>query len=510
MGKISAYERIQANIGADGTLPHDFTLEPKHTPNQIEFMPGARDGIGVFHINAGSEEKLAKKVVNLLKKYFITANTRYISQVETILTNSRALSLIDPILQNLRDNHKGIDPNKMVNLSINLVKASGNVELIKIMVGLLGLFDLGNIDEVSKVISTLALYGDFTLFAVVTASNWPNGNRTIFQIAKSAVGWGKIHAVERLEPETAEIREWILRSGCSNAVMDAYLGLTCAVKGDLISVLRQDSIDTELFDSAAIIIDALLDEGPVAGISEYEHAREALSQYLSHAKQHVTGIRHLWRILNLRDWAEDAEADYKGEILAGCAEIINKPGWVEKVVSAVKKRNDIFEFFYASNVAERLDIDISDELFNVVKAEPLKYYLYMPQLLKKPDMASKIITLCETVLPLEEMAEGMGDDLFADKFNQEHQCLDFILPGLAEYPLQGVKLILTGLNSRVVRGRNMACRAMSGWVRLQSKPLSEVSPELYSEIVRIYKIEVNEQTKESMKKLIDGGAEDAL
>jgi hypothetical protein len=314
--------------------------------------------------------------------------------------------------------------------------------------------------------------------------------------------------VERLEPETDEIRDWILRDGCANDVMDAYLGLTCAVKGDLISVLRQDSIDSKMFGSVAIIIDALLDEGPVSGISEYEYAGEALSRYLVHAKQHAVNVENLWRILNLRSWAENAEIDYKDEILGGCAEIINQPEWSEKVVAIVKLRDDNFAFFCACNAADRMDIDISAPLFEAVKTEPLKYYAHMPTLMRRPDMAMQIIDLCEAVLPLDEMAEGMGDYLFADKLNHEHQCLDFVLSELAGYPLRGMRLIKTGLNSPVVRGRSIACRALSGWVKSEGKPLSDISPELYTEIARIHKIEVNEQTKETMQKLLDGEAGD--
>lgn len=508
MDTSSAYEKIKGNVGADGKLPHEFTLEPKHAPNQIGFMPGAMDGIGVFHAGAGNNEKTVKKLVAPLKKYFKTSSVRYISKIETLLEDNRSISLIDPILQSIREDHKGIDPNKLADLSLRLAKTSKNVELIKIAIGLLGLLDLGNADEVCEVITTLGLYDDFTLFVVVAASNWKNGNRIVFQIAKTVTGWGKIHAVERLEPETDEIREWILRDGCANGVMDAYLGLTCAIKGDLISSLRRDSIDAELFGSIAIIIDALLDEGPVAGTSKYEHAHEALILYLLHAKQHVVSVEHLWRILNLRGWAENAEVDYKDEILAGCAEIINQSGWPEKVITTVKRRGDSFAFFCACNAADRMDIDISLPLFEAVRAEPLKYYVYMPKLMRKPDMALQIIDLCEAVLPLDDMAEGMGDYLFADKLNQEHQCLDFVLPELAGYPLRGVRLIKTGLNSRVVRGRNMACRALSGWVKLEGKPLYDISPELYTEIAQIHKAEVNEQTKETIQKLLDGEAGD--
>ena len=313
MSNSSAYELIKANIGEDGKLPHTFSLEEKPALNQMGFMPGAMDGIGVFHMSGGSEKKTIKEIAALLKKHFKTGDGKYISKIEKILSDGRTISLIDPLLQHFRDNHRGIDPNKVVQLSLNIAKASGNIELIKIGIGLLGLFDLGEYEEITETITTLALYDDFTLFAVVAASGWTNGNALIFKVARHVTGWGKIHAVERLEPENQEMRDWILRDGCANGIMDAYLGLTCAVKGDLISALRQDNLYSKLFDSVAVIIDALLDEGPAPGISEYEHAEEALNLYLRHAKQHSDKTEHLWRILNLRDWAESAETNYKKE-----------------------------------------------------------------------------------------------------------------------------------------------------------------------------------------------------
>lgn len=74
MRTSSAYEKIKVNIDTNGKLPHGFTLEPKHAPNKIGFMPGAMDGIGIFHAGAGNEEKAVKQIVVLLKKYFKTAN----------------------------------------------------------------------------------------------------------------------------------------------------------------------------------------------------------------------------------------------------------------------------------------------------------------------------------------------------------------------------------------------------------------------------------------------------
>ena len=139
--------------------------------------------------------------------------------------------------------------------------------------------------------------------------NWTNGNRIVFQISKSIKGFGKVYAVKHLEPETDEMQEWILRYGCISIEMAINLALDCAVKSDLISALRQEIVDTELFGSIASIIYSLLlaeipipeeldiwdDGGFIAGISEYEHAREALLLYLHHAKQHVLSEEHLCR-----------------------------------------------------------------------------------------------------------------------------------------------------------------------------------------------------------------------
>ena len=149
-------------------------------------------------------------------------------------------------------------------------------------------------------------------------------------------------------------------------------------------------------------------------------------------------------------------------------------------------------------------MDISTELFEIIRTDPLQYYPYIPQLFKKADMASQVITFCETVLPLNRMADGMGDYVFADKLTHEFHCLDLVLQELKAYPRQGVKLIKTGLNSRAVRCRNMACYALAGWVKLLAMPLSDISPELYAEIERIHKIEVKKQTKKMMRELLDG------
>ena len=503
MNESSIYNKIKSNLNENGKLPHEFSLEPKRSPNEISFMPGAMDGVGVFHMGKGDQKAAVVKISGLFRKYYKTGKTKYIDLIDKTLEKTRSLGIVDPLLESIRADHKGMNPNQVVKLTLELLKTSESTELVKLVIAFMGLFDLCGVPEATEILTTFGAYEDFTLFCVVAAGNWTDGNQIIFQLAKHVDGWGKIHAVGRLAPETDEIRDWILREGCSNAVMDAYLGLECAQKGDLISALRRDTLDGDTFESVSVIVDALLDEGPTAGISEYEYAEEALKLYLNHAIKHTNSVSQLCRVLNLRQWVENTDVSYKDEVITGCNKIINRPTWQEMILSVVRQRHDNHAFLCACNAANRLDIDIHTELLAAVKEQPLNYYSYMPQLIKDPDTAKELTALCKSVLPLSEMMNGMGDWLFPDKLQKEYQCLDFMLPALADYPLLGETLIKTGLNSKVTRNRNMACRALQGWEKKLGKPLHAISQELFDEVDRISKIEVNDQTRETMKKLLD-------
>ena len=498
---MSIYEKIIHNLTQEGTLPNDFSIEESVEPNQLRYAPGLLDSI--FSPDTKGARKVLKKISRLLYKYFKTNDESYIKQIETHMGEVRSISLVDPILQNICEKHSKINADSLVAASKHLVKTSDNSEIVKIGIALLGLVDLGHDSEAIELIKTLSVYDDFTLYCVVAASGWTSGNSIVFHVAQNVHGWGKIHAVERLEPETSEIRNWILRKGCENGIMDEYLGLECARKGNLISALRQESIDADLFNGVSIILNALLDEGPVDGISAYEHAEEAIELFLEHASRHTFDVSHLWQMLNLSDYLKNSDMEQKDELLVKCDNIIDRPDWKEKIIQVIKNQSQ-FDAFYAANVAKRLDIEITNELFELIKSDLVNNYSYFPQVCKDEGMAQEIITLCEKVLPLSEMTDGMGDYFFAGKLISEHLCLDTILPELVAYPNQGEKLIMTGLNSRVVRSRNMACRALSGWVKELDKPLAEIAPNFYDELERLYPLEVNEYTKKDMKTLLDG------
>jgi len=441
--------------------------------------------------------RVIRKVANLLKKYFTSGDGQFIEELETILEDYQAIALVDPVRSHLYPKLKRRNTDRVLELSHALLTTSSNAELVKIIIAVVGLFRLGNDHELVETIMTLATCDEFTLYAAVAATNWEHGNDIVFAMAQRVDGWGKIQAVRILQSETDEIRDWLLHEGCMNNIMSAYLGLECAVKCDLISILRQGALDSKTFDSVSTIIVALLDEGPVSGISEYEYAEEALMLYLAHAEQHAKTMEYLWNITQVYAWAQYTEVEFRDAALASSERILKRDEWDSKLIDAVRTR-DAKDMHHAYYVASQLNIDLSDEIFLAVKEEPLKHYGYLSVLFQDADKVTELISLYEATLPLEEMAEGMGDYLFSKKLADEHYCLDVLLQELGAYPCQGVALIMTGLNSPVIRSRNLAGRALLGWMDVLKLPLGEISSELFAEVQRIDKIEVDDSVKETI------------
>lgn len=90
-----------------------------------------------------------------------------------------------------------------------------------------------------------------------------------------------------------------------------------------------------------------------------------------------------------------------------------------------------------------------------------------------------------------ELVTGFGTTF------QEHYVLDFILQDLHRFPGVGEDLIVVGLNSPVIRSRNLALKAIEGWDR------QIWSTELKNELEKLAKIEPDVETKQSVITLLN-------
>jgi hypothetical protein len=88
----------------------------------------------------------------------------------------------------------------------------------------------------------MGVYDEFTYYSARTLSkgSWPKGNEELFILAKNVHGWGRIHAVEWIKPETQEIKDWLLFEGADNTVIPQYSANICLQKAEAENRLEGD------------------------------------------------------------------------------------------------------------------------------------------------------------------------------------------------------------------------------------------------------------------------------
>ena len=496
---ISIYSIILAALDERGRLPLGFSL-PDDTPdNKIRFAPGAMDGISIFHSAGQDADEQAGNLALLLEKACKRFDNKIREEISEFLHNNHALSLVDPLIDRIREGKTAIAPKSLYNVGYGLMTEAGDAESVKLGIAMTGMLNIQENEACRKAILTLGKCDEFTLYSLVALSGWDDGNYLVWRLAKETAGWGKIHAVERLEPETEEIREWIIRSGCENGVLNSYLGLTCAVKGDLVTYLQREELPEDLLRGAGVILSSMLDEGPTAGISAYGDAERAIAEYLRHADKGGS-LELLHVVLALQDWLEDSELDKKEELLDACNAIASKPFWPELVLAAIAPGNPA-ALWQACFVAEQIGLEIIEPLYQLIESAPLEYASYARNICRSPEYAEKLFRLYEKSLPLDKIATGMGDLMGLGPEFKAHGCLDSVLQEMKDYPGQGVELIKAGLGAPVTRCRNMALNVLEAWTA-QGKALDDFDPGLRPLLGRVRTEEVNDGTRDKLTELL--------
>ena len=307
----SLYGIINANFDRKtGRMPSDFNLEVKVVKGrEFKMAPGMLDGSMFYHSHRTfcklsgeplAPEKEAEEIAVLLINYFDSRDTQFLKKAEDVLAEAKhgAWAIAEDILEIIwREGSKRGQANaneytvsmldSWLHSCLHVIKTTNNIDLLKISLTLLGYLGVADLEESIMLLLTLAAYEDFTYYTLIAISclhKFVDSNALVFDIAKRVDGWGLVHAIEHLEPENDEIRDWFLRFGTKDAMIADYLVLNCAAKGDLVSALRQESLDDELFEGISAIFEYLNSDVPTWGLGVYEHINESIEQYLRHAE----------------------------------------------------------------------------------------------------------------------------------------------------------------------------------------------------------------------------------
>ena len=302
--KKPIYEYIMSSL-VDDKLPDDFNLcEYDESDLDVRMDDGAMDGISIYHM---TRPDLPNDIVQTIAEAFETACAGDRETADTtlsaLLDEHRAINLIDQIQQAVLEIAPRVDLQALCAYAISQMTASADREMVKMGLSVLEVFNEPD-SKTKGIIRALGLCDEFTIFCAWNARAWTNGNEEVFSLAKNADGWGRIHAIEMLEPETEEIRDWMLLEGVNNTVMPEYSALTCFIKTGVAERLASEMTHEE-FSGATSIVYAALNEGPVPGIASLDDPKAELERYISQSAKQKLDPRDCECIESIAGYADE-------------------------------------------------------------------------------------------------------------------------------------------------------------------------------------------------------------
>lgn len=465
---LSLFQQIAAAVDGDGQLPKNFSLPKEKTKNKLMFADGALDGIKLYHTQPQpvSVEPLceALEAINAGQTEAGTA------QAEAFLEQHGVIEVIDELHKWIVSHHEQISPQVISGFAIRAVMTSEKPEMVKLGLAVLELLNTERQPELKKVIRVLALSDEFTLFCLFIMRSWSSANDEIFDLAQKVRGWGRIHAVNQLEPSSRLIRKWLLDHGCENTVAPAYSALTVANKCNLIEQLQQPQLSEADWKGAGLILDGLMAEGPVAGISQFEAQADLFNAYLDAAASQPQDLRVVQNVIAVAQYIDNDKVKLP-EIRQRCLEFLNSSACYLTVSQAMENGRGFEE-------AVKLSIPMAEKAWTWIQKDPVANCMSVRYLMQAEAHVDELLELYEASLPLEMMASGPSDELGLGKDYQHFHALAAIVQALQLYPGKGEVFLKCALLCPVISCRTHALDTLESWVKLSTLPLSELSAPL--------------------------------
>lgn len=476
----SIYSLIQSRVDPDtGKLDTDDLVLPDEIEVQgdsgVRWAAGAMDGVASYHMGIQKQKTMAKRVASLIQDVARNGDSRAEASLVEILADESILGIIDDVIELLAESGVPVEPH-LHDLALNLCTHTRKRGAVKLGIALLGVMA---ITKHEPIIQTLGKHDEFTLYAAVALTNmFEDPSKSMWELAKSVDGWGRIQVVERLVPtDDEEIQRWLRLEGFRNSVMYEYLAHPAAVHGRLCEALADGDVGKEELIAASEIISALIagDGAPAEGMGTYDDAAKTCDRFLRQVAKAEPQIAYFLTAHSIIDYIESDEREtsdqnkygwteaMRSSVLESAKAIVANSHWKKLVLSALDSEDDM-QFHDGNMAARHLDIDTYDKHWKRLVEKPSdsgRWFYVMQQ--ANAERIGQIIELAESEIPLDEIATGPSDELGLGTEYNSHCCLDFILQDLGAYPGHGWPCIDAGLRSPVVRNRNMAINALEGW-----------------------------------------------
>lgn len=312
----SIYDYIKRNT-KDGCLPEGFRVPWL----KDMWAPGAKDGVALNHmisIGMVQDPERDRKILEALKLMASENNGEHMGEMfdifEELDRKDSIVRLFEPITRVIVTHQEEMDLQTLLEFGDYLICHGVSLLAVKIGLTVISVFKASFVEEVMM---EFGVYDEFTYYAARTLTNgfWQNGNEELFTLARNTKGWGRINAVEWLEPVTQEIRDWLLYEGADNTVLPQYSANICLQKAEVEKRLDSALSVKEYEAIGKLIRDALEKDGPCVGITDGERI---LPKYIAKAKEFKADPEVVRIILDAADqYSLDQDAIEAAKQIAG-------------------------------------------------------------------------------------------------------------------------------------------------------------------------------------------------
>lgn len=479
------FQMIAEALTPEGTLSKDFSLPKEKVQNKLIFADGAMDGIKLYHTQPKTVdiEPVCQALLLISQGQEETGK----AQLTAALEQHSVIEVIDALHKWIYENHDQLDPGKLSGFAIRSIMTSTNPELVKLGLAIMELLNTDKQEALKKVIRALALCNEFTLYCLFIMRSWTRGNDEIFDLMQKVHGWGRIHCVNQIDPANRLIKKWLLDHGCENSVAPAYSALIVAKKCDLIEQIQREDLSAEDWSGITLMMDGLMAEGPVAGISEIEDRETLFSGYLSQTEHFPMSLATVQNLIAIAQYI-DGEQVKMPEIKKQCLELLKSSACYVTVSAAMEQGKGFEE-------ALKLSIPYEEKAMTWLKQNPVEHCMAARLLMASENACDEILALYAECLPLDTMASGPSDVLGLGKDYQDYHALAAVLQSLKLYPGKGVEFIRCALLCPVISCRTYGLDTLESWVKLAQTSLKGIAPELLIVLEQASELEVKEELK---------------
>ncbi|MDR6688253.1 hypothetical protein J2Y41_003839 [Arthrobacter sp. 1088] len=510
-GTILAHILAHLDPDGSGLIPggEDLPDAESGSLNEIRWAPGAWEGILTHGFGISSDEETAAAMSGLISRNILRGFRAEDFDALYGLARSKEFifSYID-VLSTVSSSH-ALSGAGIRQLGRRLVREGQHREPVKLGIALLGLIG-DNADR--ELLLTLGRHEEFTLYCAIAISNVEppdSRDKVLLSMAKSVEGWGRVHAVERLEGSTnPEVQERMLSDGYRNIVGSEYTAYIVATTGKPAEALANPDVTLHLLDAAAEILGALSNDAgpPVQRMDDYLEGPLALERFITHVEQHGPRLSHFTATEDIavflrreQNWEAGKDSRWtisiREEFASRCERINQHPGWAALAEKGLISANNT-EFYKAERIARALGLDTYPAHWRRVQSYPCDSSWFA--LLQEVDehRLPAVLAYARQSLPLGELGSGPDDkDAQSDRF-RAHHALDTIVTGLAKFPGEGWDLVETCLRSPVIRNRNMAINTLEAWTP------THWGPNVLTALLRAHAAEPDDKLRQRLDSLI--------